>query len=101
MKRAFRITGIFILQLLALVIASHLIGNPIMSATVLRVPLGSCYGYDLDFRLIIGLTAASVVLVLFLAFKGCRPSTVQSLAAALATLDILYATQLKFPSPCF
>ena len=101
MKVAFRVLGVFLLQVVVLIVASHLIGNPIQSTIIWRVPLGSCYGYDLDFRLMIGLTAASVLLALFLIFRDFRPSTLWSLAVALATLDILYAFHLKVPSPCF
>jgi hypothetical protein len=101
MKSAARIVGIFLLQVVTLLIATRLIGAPIMSATVWRVPLGSCYGYDIDFRFMIGLSAASVLVAVVFDLKRSRQSTVWTFIAALVTLDILYSAHLKFPSPCF
>ena len=101
LKSAIWVAGVFLLQFAMLFLATRLIGNPIMSATIYLVPFGSCYGYDVDFRFMIGLTAASVLVAVFLDLTRCRPSTFWTFVTALAMLDILYATHLKFPSPCF
>ena len=96
-----RTIGVFLLQLITLLLATRLIGAPIMSATIYRVPLGSCSGYDLDFRFMIGLSASSILVAIFLDFRRSRQSTIRTFIAALVILNIFYATHLKFPSPCF
>ena len=96
-----RIAGVFLLQLATLLFATRLIGAPIMSATIFLVPFGSCHGYDLDFRFMIGLTAASVLLAIFLDLKRCKQITIWTFITALVVLNVFYGMHIKFPSPCF
>jgi hypothetical protein len=47
------------------------------------------------------LSAASFLLAILLDLKCCRQITILTFIAALGILDVLYATDLKFPSPSF